>query len=77
MPFDNHTVQEQEAWEHYKKIEAENHHLKKQLVRKGKEIKDLRHTVKALVAFKKRVESEKKARYRNNGKKRTKSNRTF
>ena len=68
--MDETTVREQELWEHYNKVEAQNYDLKKQLVKAHKENKKLRHHVRALVKYKKEVE-QKKERYRNNGKKRT------
>ena len=70
--MDEVTLYEQKAWEHYKKIEAENFHLKNQLARKNKEIKELKHHNRALIQYKKNNE-QRKERYRNNGKKRTKS----
>ncbi|MGX9134077.1 hypothetical protein ACWV26_06805 [Rummeliibacillus sp. JY-2-4R] len=58
------TVREQSTWEHYKLIEAENFHLKRQLANKNKENKQLKRVISALKENKK----QDKQRYRNNGK---------
>ncbi len=58
------TVREQSTWEHYKLIEAENFHLKRQLANKNKENKQLKRVISALKEDKKK----EKQRYRNNGK---------
>ncbi len=58
------TVREQSTWEHYKLIEAENFHLKRQLANKNKENKQLKRVISALKEDKKKD----KQRYRNNGK---------
>ena len=70
MTFDVQTVEEQKAWEHYAKLEAENYHLKKQLARVNKENKSLKYHNRELLKYKKQNE-QRKERYRNNGKKRT------
>ncbi|MGG0657634.1 hypothetical protein [Rummeliibacillus pycnus] len=58
------TVREQSTWEHYKLIEAENYHLKRQLANKNKEIKRLKRIISTL----KENMKQDKQRYRNNGK---------
>lgn len=69
--MDTKTIQEQVAWEHYSKVEAENRELKKQLAKQSKEIKTMKHHNRALIRYKKQNE-QRKERLRNNGKKRTK-----
>lgn len=59
--MEEQTAHEERMWEHYKKIEAENFHLKQQLDHKNKEIKKLRKLVN-------RKQEQKKPRYCNNGK---------
>lgn len=66
MAFDIQTVEEQKAWEKYKKTEAENFHLKKQLINANKEIKSLKEEKRAIL--KKYKPKNRKPRYRNNGK---------
>jgi hypothetical protein len=66
--MDAQTEREQEVWEHYDKIESENYHLKNQLARKNREIKQLKHFIRV---WKNRCEAltgNRKPRYRNNGK---------
>lgn len=70
--FDEQTVQEQEAWEHYKKIEAENYSLKNQLKNKNAIIKDWQKSYSALNKKYKLLLDNRKPRFRNNGKKKIK-----
>ena len=44
--FEEKTVLEQRAYEEYKRLDAENFHLKKQLANKNKDIKRLKHEVR-------------------------------
>lgn len=44
--FDNETVREQKAYDHYKKTEAENFHLKNRETKLMDENKRLRHLVR-------------------------------
>lgn len=46
LNVDEKTIYEQEVYDHYKKIEAENFHLKKQLGNMHKENKRLKHLVR-------------------------------
>jgi predicted RNase H-like nuclease (RuvC/YqgF family) len=64
------TVLEQMAYEHYKKVEAENYHLKRQLQNKNKDIKQLKHEVRV---WRGKAERQSKKHYRN-GKRGTKFN---
>jgi septal ring factor EnvC (AmiA/AmiB activator) len=57
------TVHEQQLYDHYKKTEAENFHLKRQLSNKNKEIKKLKHVIRV---YKSKLEQKpKKPNYRN------------
>lgn len=66
--MDRQTEHEQELWEHYNRIEAENNHLKKQLKRKNKQISNLKASYTALNKKYKRFTENRKPQYRNNGK---------
>ena len=66
MPFDDKTVQEQKAWEYYKKLEDENYHLKRQLRNARDENRSLKKEKAAIL--KKYKPKNKKPKYRNNGK---------
>ena len=70
--FDEQTVQEQEAWERYKKIEAENHMLKRQLINRNETIRVLKKSYGSLNKKYKALLDHKKPRFRNNGKKKIK-----
>lgn len=63
--FDEQTVQEQKAWEHYAAIESENHHLKMQLKKAHRIIRKQRKREQARIDKEKR---NRKQRFRNNGK---------
>lgn len=63
--FDEQTVQEQKAWEHYATIESENHHLKMQLKKANRIIRKQRKREQARIDKEKR---NRKQRFRNNGK---------
>ena len=62
------TIKEQQAWEHYKAIEDENFHLKRQLANKNKQIRGLKANYRALNDKYKRLVEARKPRFRNNGK---------
>jgi len=62
------TAHEERMWEYYKAIEAENHHLKNQLVNKNKELRALKHAYNALNKKYKKMTGLQKPRFRNNGK---------
>mgnify|MGYP006924683700 CR=1 FL=1 len=64
LTMNEQTVREQSTWEHYKSIEAENYHLKRQLANKSKENKRLKRVISAL----KENRKKDKQRFRNNGK---------
>lgn len=67
--FEYKTVQEQAAWEHYKAIEAENHHLKKQLANKNRDIKRLKHLVRVWRGkFNDLISQKGKPKYKNRSK---------
>lgn len=70
--LDERTVQEQAAWEHYAKVEAENHHLKKRLSTQSRIISEWQHRYGALNKKYKALVEHRKPRFRNNGKKRVK-----
>ncbi|MER2111183.1 MAG: hypothetical protein ABS960_00730 [Solibacillus isronensis] len=70
--FDEQTVQEQKAWEHYAKVKAENHHLKKLLKNKEKTILGWQSKYGALNKKYKTLLNHRKPKYRNNGKKKIK-----
>lgn len=70
--MDEQTILEQAAWERYAAIEAENHHLKKQLKNKNKIISDWQGRYGALNKKYKALVDHRKPRFRNNGKKRIK-----
>lgn len=63
--FDNATVMEQEAYEHYKKIEAENYHLKRQLQNKNQDIKRLKHSIRVWKGKYEKLTENRKPRYNN------------
>lgn len=64
--IDEQTVMEQEAFEHYKKIEAENFHLKKQLQNKNKDIKRLKHVIRTYKIREEKANQHRKPEYKNN-----------
>lgn len=66
--LDEQTVMEQKAWEHYAKIDAENHRLKKALHNLEKELKGEKKKFNGLLRKYNRLNSNRKDRYRNNGK---------
>lgn len=66
--MDNKTIQEQQAWIHYKAIESENFHLKKQLQNKNKQLRALKASYRALNDKYKKLNESRKPRFRNNGK---------
>lgn len=66
--MDEQTVGDQQMWEHYNQIEAENFHLKKQLAKKNKEIKQLKHFIRVWKEKHQKLTENRKPRYRNNGK---------
>jgi predicted nuclease with TOPRIM domain len=72
MLVDEKTIQEQEVYDHYKKIEAENFQLKNQLTHKNREIKRLKRTISKL--NEKLKESQKTKQHYKNGKRGTKFN---
>lgn len=59
---------EARMWDHFKRIESENHHLKNQLANKNREIKALKKSYAALNVKYKKVMETKKSKY-NNGRK--------
>lgn len=59
------TMEEQSIWEHYARVEAENHHLKKQLARKNKETKQLKHYIRIWKGRYEEAISGKKPKYNN------------
>lgn len=63
--FDEATVIEQKAYEEYKKVEAENYHLKRQLANKNKEIKQLKHYARTLKIRVQKAEDRRKDKYIN------------
>ena len=64
------TEHEERLYEHYKAIEDENFHLKRQLVNKNKQIRALKASYRALNDKYKKLVEQRKPRFRNNGKKR-------
>lgn len=62
---------EQQIHEHYKKVEAENFHLKKQLANKTKENKRLKHLFRV---WKGKAEDKPKKQHYKNGKRGSKYN---
>jgi hypothetical protein len=65
---DKETITEQNIWEHYSKVEAENYYLKRQLIKQRKENKRLKHVIKVWKSRAMEANKGKKPRYRNNGK---------
>ena len=65
--MDELTVSDQLMYEHYKKIESENYHLKNQLQRKNKQIRTLKAEYGSLLTKYKKLNESRKPRY-NNGK---------
>lgn len=59
------TEEEQTIWEHYAKVEAENFHLKKQLARKNKETKQLKHFIRVWKSRFEEATSNKRPKYNN------------
>jgi uncharacterized protein (DUF305 family) len=70
--MDEQTIYEQQVYDHYKKVEAENFHLKKQLSNKNKEIKRLKHLVRV---WKGKAEDKPKKQHYRNGRKRGRNGR--
>jgi predicted RNase H-like nuclease (RuvC/YqgF family) len=68
MLVDDKTIYEQEVYDHYKKIETENFHLKYQLSHKNKEIKRLKRIISKF--NEKLKESHKTKQHYKNGQKR-------
>ena len=64
------TIQEQQAWEHYKAIEDENYHLKRQLRNKNDQLRKLKASYRSLNEKYKKLNESRKPRFRNKGKKR-------
>lgn len=69
---DDLTEHETRMWEHYKKIEAENYMLKRQLIHRNETIRALKKSYGALNKKYKALLDHKKPRFRNNGKKKIK-----
>lgn len=44
--MDESTASEQRVYEHYKRVEAENYHLKRQLSHRNKEIRELKRSIR-------------------------------
>lgn len=63
---DEETVNEQNVWEFYKKVEAENYHLKNQLSRKNREIKRLKRIISVWKKKYEKVTENNKPKYKNN-----------
>ena len=63
--MDEMIVQEQAAWEHYKAIEAENYHLKRQLAKKNKENKQLKHFIRVWKTRYEKATENKRPSYNN------------
>ena len=70
--LDDKTIQEQAAWEHYAKVEAENHRLKNQLKNKNRTIIEWKERYSSLKKKYKAIVDHRKPRFRNNGKKKIK-----
>lgn len=62
---DEQTVNEQNAWEYYKKVEAENFHLKKQLVNKNRQIKHLKRVISTWKTKFEKLTENRKPKYKN------------
>lgn len=62
---DEQTVNEQNAWEYYKKVEAENFHLKKQLVYKNRQIKQLKRVISIWKGKFEKLTENRKPKYKN------------
>lgn len=62
------TAHEERMYEHYKRIEDENYHLKKQLYRANKNTRYWKKKYFNLERKYKKVTDNQKPRYRNNGK---------
>lgn len=62
---DGKTLTEQNVWEHYKKVEAENFHLKKQLVNKNRQIKQLKRVISKLKDKFEKLTENRKPKYKN------------
>jgi len=62
---DGKTLTEQNVWEHYKKVEAENFHLKKQLVNKNRQIKQLKRVISQWKAKYEKLMENRKPKYKN------------
>ncbi|MGE7840623.1 hypothetical protein ACQKNX_07520 [Lysinibacillus sp. NPDC093712] len=62
---DGKTVTEQNVWEHYKKVEAENFHLKKQLVNKNREMQKLKRVISVWKAKYEKLTENRKPKYKN------------
>lgn len=59
------TVEEQTIWEHYAKVEAENFHLKRQLAKKNKELKQHKHFIRVWKNRYEEATSNKKPKFNN------------
>ncbi|MEQ6355117.1 hypothetical protein ABNX05_10860 [Lysinibacillus sp. M3] len=59
------TLTEQTVWEYYKKVEAENFHLKKQLVNKNKQIKHLKRVISTWKGKFEKLTENRKPKYKN------------
>ncbi|GEM_PF-1899403 len=62
---DEQTVNEQNAWGYYKNVEAENFHLKKQLVNKNKQIKQLKRVISTWKGKYEKLTENRKPKYKN------------
>lgn len=62
------TEHEERMYEHYKSIEDENFHLKKQLQNKNKQLRALKASYRALNDKYRKLNESRKPRFRNNGK---------
>ncbi|KOS61569.1 hypothetical protein FJQ98_15900 [Lysinibacillus agricola] len=62
---DGKTVTEQNVWEHYKRVEAENFHLKKQLVNKNRQINQLKRVISQWKSKYEKLMENRKPKYKN------------
>ena len=63
--MDAQTEHEERMWEHYSKLEHENHCLKRQLIRKNSELRSVKASYAALNKKYKRLTENKKQRFIN------------
>lgn len=68
VTVEEQTAHEERMWEHYQKVEAENHHLKNQLDNRNKQIRQLKQSYNSLNTKYKKLIENRKPRFRNNGK---------